>query len=56
MTTQNRIFLLSFISLVWAFVTYLILESDIVIYDQQQHQTSEEIEAVSGTMNFQEME
>lgn len=55
MTTQNRIFLLSFISLVWAFVTYLILESDIVIYGHDPN-SQEEIEAVSGTMNFQEME
>ena len=55
MTTQNRIFLLSFISLVWAFVTYLILESDIVIYGQDPN-SQEVIEAVSGTMNFQEME
>lgn len=55
MTTQNRIFLLSFISLVWAFVTYLILESDIVIYGQD-HQPSEEIEAVSNSIGFEGME
>jgi hypothetical protein len=54
-TTNNKTFLLSFISIIYAFILYLILESDIVIYGQDPN-SKEVIEAVSGTMNFQEME
>lgn len=53
MTVSNRLFLLSFLSLVWAFVMYLVLESDVVIFQQAQDQPKE-IEA-TGSMLFNGM-
>ena len=54
LTTQNRIFLLSFISLVWALIIWLILESDTVIFGDNTQSIDDSIEVSSG-MLFQGM-
>ena len=55
MTVQNRVYLLSFISLVWALIIWLILESDTIIFNDNL-QSPDEIEAVTGSMCFPGME
>jgi hypothetical protein len=54
LTTNNRLFLLSFFSIIWALVIYLVLESDVVIFGQQSS-SDDDLEDASGTMLFEGM-
>lgn len=54
MTYQSKVFLLSLFSLLYLAITYFILDSDTLVFGDNNHQ--DETEAISGTMSFSEMD